>query len=548
MINEPKEKYSYFLYARKSSENEDRQVQSIDDQINRLTELAGNLNIEIKEVYIEAKSAKKPYNRPVFSEMLARIEKGDADGILCWQINRLSRNPIDSGSISWMLQQSILKSIQTIDRQYLPDDNVLLFNVESGMANQYIIDLRKNSSRGMIGKAERGWLPSLAPLGYVNNQSEHNIILDPERFDMIRKMWDMMLTGNFTPGRIRTIANKNWGFRTPKRKKYGDVEMSNSVIYKMFGNIFYTGMFQWSGKLYQGNHQPMITLEEYDRVQFLLGKKGKPRAKTHSFAFTGMIHCAECGCMYTATEKNKFIKTTGQFKTYVYYHCTKKKKEIDCINSRPVTLEKIEAQIEAEIFKYTIMPEFLAWGLEALNIEREKETGDKTKIHTQQQTSLREAEKELGNLTRMRYKELIDDETFVQERNDLKNTITKLTHQLSATTDHSEKYIELTERTLHFATYARRSFAKGTLDEKREILLTLGSNCAVKEKKLFIEAFEWLTIIEKQYPPLQEEFTQLELNKTLAPQERNEILLSIRTRWGAYWESNPDRRFHKPQC
>jgi hypothetical protein len=54
----------------------------------------------------------------------------------------------------------------------------------------------------------------------------------------------------------------------------------------MFTNIFYTGMFQWKGTVYNGNHKPMITMEEYDRVQIILGRKGKPRAQTHQFAYT----------------------------------------------------------------------------------------------------------------------------------------------------------------------------------------------------------------------------------------------------------------------
>src|SRR3990167_10362580 len=142
-MNQANTKIKYFLYARKSSESEDRQVQSIDDQTNRLKKLAQDLHLDIKKTYIEAKSAKKPNNRPIFDEMIQRIENGDANGILCWQINRLSRNPIDSGKLSWLLQQGTLKSIQTIDRQYLPDDNVLLFSVESGSANQFILDLSK---------------------------------------------------------------------------------------------------------------------------------------------------------------------------------------------------------------------------------------------------------------------------------------------------------------------------------------------------------------------------------------------------------------------
>src|SRR3989344_535858 len=302
-------KITYFLYARKSSESEDRQVQSIDDQINRLKELARSLGISIKEILTEAKSAKKPYIRPVFATMLERIEKGEANGVLCWQINPLSRNPIDSGKLSWMLQQGALKCIQTIDRQYMPDDNVLLFSVESGMANQFIIDLRKNSRRGMVGKADRGWLPSRAPLGYLNDKLEHTIVEDSERFHLVRKMWDMMLTGNYTPPQIREIANNEWGFRTPKTKRGGGVELANSTIYRMFTNLFYTGTnFKWAGKVYtNGNQKPMITLEEYDRVQVILGRSGKPRAKTHNFAYTGIIVCDACGGMITASEKIKIV-------------------------------------------------------------------------------------------------------------------------------------------------------------------------------------------------------------------------------------------------
>ena len=138
-MNQDKPKIKYFLYARKSSESEDRQVQSIDDQVNRLKQLAKDLNLHIVKIYTEAKSAKQPDNRPVFDEVLNKIKSGEAEGILCWQINRLSRNPIDSGNLSWMLQQGILKSIRTIDREYVPEDNVLIFSVETGVANLFWI-------------------------------------------------------------------------------------------------------------------------------------------------------------------------------------------------------------------------------------------------------------------------------------------------------------------------------------------------------------------------------------------------------------------------
>ncbi len=153
----PKNKKSlrYVLYARKSSDSEDRQVQSIESQVTKLKELAKDQNLRIVKTFTEAKSAKKPGNRVVFEEMMATVENGEADGILCWQINRLSRNPVDSGKLSWMLQQNVLKSIQTYDREYLPGDNVIIFSVEAASSNQYILDLSKNVKRGLETKLNK---------------------------------------------------------------------------------------------------------------------------------------------------------------------------------------------------------------------------------------------------------------------------------------------------------------------------------------------------------------------------------------------------------
>ncbi len=533
MEKDTKEKLTFFLYARKSSESEDRQVQSIEDQISRLKTLANTFNLEIKEILTEAKTAKKPNCRPIFAEMLERIEKGEANGILCWQINRLSRNPIDSGKISWMLQQGILKCIQTMDRQYLPDDNVLLFNVESGMANQFIIDLRKTSRRGMEGKAERGWLPSRATLGYVNDKLEHVIIEDKERFPLVRKMWELMLTGNYTPTQILEIANKKWGFKTQKTKRGGGTELSTSVIYKIFTNIFYTGMFEWAGKTYKGNHKPMITLEEFDRVQFILGRKGKPRAKTHEFAYTGIIHCKECAGMITASEKKKIVKTTGELKNYIYYHCTRKKKDIKCTQKSAITLKEIEEQIDVKLERYTIHPKFKEWALEILNKNNDKEIENRTKIYETQHKSLVETQKELDNLTRMRYRELIDEEFYIKESEALKGKISKLQEQLRGTESRANKWIELTEKTFNFATYARQKFITGTLEQKREILSALGQNFYLKDKIVSIDANEWFLPIEKAYPELEAEFNRLELDKSLTNTARNQAFASLILAWGA---------------
>ena len=121
--NEAKNKYA--LYCRKSTEDSSRQILSLDSQEKEMLKLAETLELDIVQVFRESKSAKKPDNRPQFSELINFIKKGKIDGIICWKIDRLSRNPIDSATIQWLLQQNQLKIIQTMERQYLPNDIII---------------------------------------------------------------------------------------------------------------------------------------------------------------------------------------------------------------------------------------------------------------------------------------------------------------------------------------------------------------------------------------------------------------------------------------
>ena len=529
-------KIKYFLYARKSSESEDRQIQSIDDQVNRLKQLGTSLNLNIKKIYTESKSAKKPNNRPVFDEMIKRIENGEADGILCWHLNRLTRNPIDSGKLSWLLQQRIIKSIQTIERQYLPDDNVLLFNVETGQANQYILDLSRDTKRGMLKKLNAGWQTGVAPLGYLNDKENKTIIKDPERFNLVRKMWDLMLTGNYTPPKILDITNNEWGFKTRKFKRIGNCPLSRSGIYKIFTSLFYAGIIENAGIQYQGAHEQIITLEEYDRVQFLLGRKGKPRPKRHEFAFTGSIRCGVCGCLYTAETKRKLLKS-GEIRKHTYYHCTRKTTKIKCDQKYNIKTNDLDLMIEDEIKKYTILPEFLEWALEGLNKKNDNEIENRTKIYEMQHKNLVKSQKELDELTRMRYRQLIDDETFIKEKNTLQIKITQMKESLRQTETRAEKWIELTEKTFKFATYARVAFLRANkmgdagLELKKEILLTIGKTPIIKNKKLIIEPNEWLVPIKNNYPALEAEYLRLEPTKTPLNKAKTEALASVRAHW-----------------
>src|SRR6266478_1116287 len=179
------QKIKYFLYARKSTDEKDRQVMSLDSQTNELRAFAKREGVFIYETIEESKTAKQP-GRPLFNRLLDRIERGEANGLLCWDIDRLYRNPIDEGRVRWLLQQGIIASIRTPTRQFFPDDAGLLMGVEGGRATDYIIRLARNVKRGNQEKLRRGEWPGSKPLGYVYDSRLRNIVPDPKRAKIVQ--------------------------------------------------------------------------------------------------------------------------------------------------------------------------------------------------------------------------------------------------------------------------------------------------------------------------------------------------------------------------
>ncbi|MEK7103390.1 MAG: recombinase family protein, partial [Patescibacteria group bacterium] len=194
---------TYFLYCRKSTDVEDKQVRSIDDQLVVLRRLAKTEGLTIVQEFIEKQSAKIP-GRPVFDEMLTRIEQGEAQGIISWKLDRLARNPVDGGQISWFLQRGIIEHIQTHDKSYRPTDNILMMSIEFGMANQFIIDLRANVKRGLYEKARRGNFPGLAPLGYFNDPRIKLVAVDKKKSKIVRRAFELYAEGT---SRLEDVAD-----------------------------------------------------------------------------------------------------------------------------------------------------------------------------------------------------------------------------------------------------------------------------------------------------------------------------------------------------
>lgn len=458
----------YILYARKSSNSEDRQVQSIGDQLKALRGLAEGRGLLVITELSESRSAKQPGNRPVFQQMLEAIRSGEADAILCWSVNRLSRNPEESGILMGMLQRGQLKVIQTIEREYRPEDNVLLLTFESGVANQYIVDLSKNVRRGMRSKVEKGWYPHRAPEGYRNNKEDRTIEIDEERFPLIRRAWDLMLTGAYTVPRVKNELTA-WGYRTRQHKRLGGGPISRTALFDLFHNPFYYGMFLHGGELHPGAHRPMVTKEEFDRVQKFLARGTTVQSNSKEFAFTGLIRCGTCGCAVTAEEKVKRYKSTGHSAAYRYYHCTGNK---GC-QKLSVTEAEIERQILAELKGIHLPPEAEEWARVALADWEKQGAGAYNAEALQRSQVLAAARRRRERLFEMREDGEIERDEFTERKARLDAEIREIESAGRAAESRRKNARSSVENALAFCSNAQERFANGDARDRREVACLL---------------------------------------------------------------------------
>lgn len=521
-----------FIYCRKSTEDSGKQIQSIEDQERILKTLAKERNLNVVKVFKESRSAKAP-GRLEFNKMIEAIYNKKAQIILCWKLDRLARNPVDGGNINWMLQQGTIQRIVTPERKYNPSDNVLMMSVEFGMANQFVLDLGKNVIRGMQSKCDKGWFPARAPIGYKNfNQCEQGsryIVKDEERFELVKKMWKLMLTGNYSLQKVCNIANEKWGFRTRKTRVSGGVKLGISSLYQLFTNPFYYGEFDWGGKTYQGKHEAMITKDEFDRVQSLLGKRGKPRVTKADFAYTGLIECGECGCSITAEKKRKYIKSTNSTKSYTYYHCTHKKKDYKC-KQRSIEKKELEKRFNCFLDNMTIEDEFIDWIIEYLHVFNQSEAQDRSAISDSLKKKITDSEAKLDKLLELKISDLITDEEFKAKKESLTREKNDSIAELENVSSRQDNWIESTEKACNFVRSIKNKFNEGSNDDRRRILSTLGSNFVLKDGILSLQANGIFKYLEKGIAHTKDSGLRLELvkgrlHKSKRPE--NQALVSI---------------------
>ena len=299
----------YCLYSRKSSESKERQALSIQDQKAECVEYAQREKIFIDEdlELSESKSAFKPNNRPVFTQMLHLIESGRINAILTWKPDRLSRNPEEGGRILQMLQDGRLKAIHTATGEvYTQDSDHLILQIHFGMANQYSRNLSQNVKRGMKRKCLRKEYPGTAPVGYMSKgePGRKNIVPHPVEAPVLKELFQLASQKVYSLGYL-----EKWLYEKKIRTKRGK-RISKSHLVHILTTPTYYGYFTYGEELYEGSYEPLVSKTIWNRIQKALRDRSKAKINTWKPYLNGIIKCGQCGCSITTTVKKKYYKRT----------------------------------------------------------------------------------------------------------------------------------------------------------------------------------------------------------------------------------------------
>ncbi len=468
----------FFIYTRKSTDDKDRQVRSISDQLSELKELALKEQLEVMDVFVEKQTAKIP-GRPVFNEMMTRMEAGEASGILAWHPDRLARNSVDGGKIIYLVDTGVISEMKFPTFWFDPTpQGKFMLSIAFSQSKYYVDNLSENIKRGHRNKVKEGIWPQMSPIGYVNEKGK-GIVPHPELSILVKKTFEAYATGNFT---LREVRDK---FNALGLKRKSGRELAVSNYQKLLKNPIYTGLMRYNGEIFEGKHEPIISKKLFDSVQEVMSRKSKPHSKgLKPYIYRGFFRCGECGC---------FI-TTEQQKGHNYLRCTKRKNPCE---QKYVREELITSQIQEEIKKVSLPLDWTEWMIAENAKDRQSEVQSSEIFSQKIQSKISLLDAKMEKLMSAYLESAFSLEEYRDAKSAMVNSKQLLKEKLSAFEKKSHNRFELTEK---FLKYNMELANDRTNEENTHLFKKVGSNFQIKDRTVLFEPRgAWKTLLDSGF-------------------------------------------------
>lgn len=473
------------IYARVSSKEQEKEGYSISAQLKLLREYAAVQGFAVAKEFMDVETAKQT-GRTAFGEMVAFLKANPAAfSILVEKTDRLYRNLKD-----WVTIDELDVEVHLVKEGVVLSDNSLssekfMHGIRVLMAKNYIDNLSEEVRKGMLEKAEQGVWPTRAPLGYLNvtgSDGRKVIVRDSEVAPIITKLFEWYATGQYA---LKDVAKKARTAGLVYKKSGSPVPTSS--VHTILRNQLYTGSFEWGDKLYQGKHEPLVSVELWEQVQDVMDGRNasKYRRVKHNFAFSRLITCGHCGCALVGEIKKK---------RYIYYHCTGYRGKCGEPYVREEVLEEEFGELLGQL---RFDDDVLEWVRQALHSSHADERREHEEAILRLQAEYGRLDKRLSAMYIDKLDGKIDsslyDKLAGQWREEQLRCLGNIEHHQGAQRSYMDEGVQL----LELAQSAQRLFAKQDAREKRKLLDFLVSNCSWSNGELSVTLRKPFDLIAK---------------------------------------------------
>lgn len=449
----------FFLYARKSTDDEERQMLSIEAQLAELREYAANEGLTVVREFVESHTAKEP-GRPIFNDMMSRMENGEAAGLLSWHPDRLARNWADGGHVINLLDSGKLTALRFPSFWFedTPQGKFVL-SIAFSQSKYYSDALSVNVRRGMRQKLRRGEFPGKPPVGYLNEPRLRSIIVDPHKAELVRRMFEAYATGQYTFDALHELVNC-WGLTSHKEKP-----LARSMLPRLLAHPFYIGLFKFAGETHEGSHPPIVSKALFDEVQNVMARRGHPhRPRREPLPYLGFIQCGECGAAITGERQ----------KGHHYYRCTRKLGP--CSQKRFIRGEALTDELRAVTARIAIPAEPGSLMLLELDKWRKTESDCRAERLADEKTRLGKTESRLARLLDVYIDGTVEQTDYAHKKEELLQEKTGIRERIRRIEKEGSAWLEPMENFLNAAILAETTALSGTEQELRDFHRRIGSN------------------------------------------------------------------------
>ncbi len=464
----------YVIYARKSTEEDDRQVLSIQAQLAELSSYSAKEKFDIVASFYEAKTAKEP-GRTVFAEMLSFIECGKAEGIISWHPDRLARNSVDGGKIIHMVDRGLIRSLKFPTHWFEPTpQGLFMLNIAFGQSKYFSDNLRENVKRGLRQKIRNGVWPGWAPVGYTNNPKTRGIDVDKEKSAKVRKLFEMYSTGAYT---LKSLAN--WCAENKLlTNAHNPISLSN--VQHIIQNPFYTGLMRYKSEIFEGTHEPLVAKKLFDLCQEVMSKRGNTHeTKKHNFAFLGLMRCASCGASITA----QYAKGNGGI--YTYYRCTKKR---GACAEKYLREDVLESQIKSFLQKVSLSSQDTEKVLTALDSDEAQAKQDAQAEAQTLKTELATLDNQLEKLLNLYLVDALSTTEYAAKKNTLISQKVRIEEKVDDIEQRGVSWLEPAREFVKSLNQAANLLSRNDMSGMTAFLKNIGANHSLRNRQFEFEA------------------------------------------------------------